>query len=503
MYIGLFILLISLVGSIGTYAWFTWSSTDNTSVTLSIGELADVTFNTGPDIKVDNLSPVYNYTDGVYTTFNITNRDTTSNLLYTVKLNITSIDTELQDKTFKYVLLENDKIVGRGNFENAQSDTTLTLYTGVLDKGVSSNNTTSTYKLYFYIDGNEENNPNMMNKSLIGKIDVSLEGGVSISLDKYITNLYNKTNKSTVVNNSITYNYASSESLMNDRLGGIITSLDGGNIRYYGASPNNYIYFNCTDYSNQTSNTCELWRIIGVFDGKVKIVRDGLIGNLSWDTSESTVNSGSGVNEWNDADLMKLLNPGYESESIGGSLYYNGKSGQYYYGGNNGTTSIIDFSKLGIKNDTTRNMIADVNWSLGGFSSSSIYSNQVYQYERGDTVYSGRSTMWTGKIALMYLSDYGYAADFDKCDKELIEYNDSACTSNNWLFLSGYYFHLLSPNSYNPDVVWGINDTGRSSTEGYVASNTISVRPSLYLISDISMTSGNGSKSNPYKLSGN
>ena len=90
MYIGLFILLVSTVGSIGTYAWFTWSSTNNTSVTLSIGELADVTYITGPDIKVNNLSPVYNYTDGVYTTFNITNRDTTSNLLYTVKLNLTS-----------------------------------------------------------------------------------------------------------------------------------------------------------------------------------------------------------------------------------------------------------------------------------------------------------------------------------------------------------------------------------------------------------------------------
>ena len=44
MYIGIFILLISLVGSAGTYAWFTWISPSNTSVTLSIGNLADVTF---------------------------------------------------------------------------------------------------------------------------------------------------------------------------------------------------------------------------------------------------------------------------------------------------------------------------------------------------------------------------------------------------------------------------------------------------------------------------
>ena len=197
---------------------------------------------------------------------------------------------------------------------------------------------------------------------------------------------------------------------------------------------------------------------------------------------------------------MKLLNPGYESESIGGSLYYNGKSGQYYYGINNGTANTINFSSLGIKNDTTRNMVADVNWSLGGFSSSSIYSNQVYQYERGTNVYSGRKTNWTGKVALMYLSDYGYATDFNKCNKKLVEYNDSSCTSNNWLFVNGYYFRLLSPNSNFPDVVWGINDTGRSSTDGYSCSNTISVRPALYLKNGISKFDGDGSKNNPYKI---
>ena len=209
MYIGLFILLVSTVGSIGTYAYFTWSSTNNTSVTLSIGELADVTFNTGPDIKVDNLSPVYNYTDGVYTTFNITNRDTTSNLLYTVKLNITSIDTELQDKTFKYVLLENDKIVSQDNFENAQNNTTLTLYTGELDKATLSKNVTSSYKLYFYIDGNEENNPNMMNKSLIGKIDVSVEENQKIEISSD-----NSTLSIDKINNAKSYNIYSNDELL-------------------------------------------------------------------------------------------------------------------------------------------------------------------------------------------------------------------------------------------------------------------------------------------------
>ena len=52
---------------------------------------------------------------------------------------------------------------------------------------------------------------------------------------------------STVTNNSITYQYDTTHSLMKDI---------GGNIRYYGASPNNYIYFNCSNYSNQSSSTC-------------------------------------------------------------------------------------------------------------------------------------------------------------------------------------------------------------------------------------------------------
>ena len=321
-----------------------------------------------------------------------------------------------------------------------------------------------------------------------------------VNLVRYISELYNNSSKTIVTNNDIDYNYATSVYLMNDRLGGITSSLDGGNIRYYGSNPSNYIYFNCSDYSNQTSNNCELWRIIGVFDGKVKIVRNSIIGNLSWDSSASTVNAGHGVNEWNDADLMKVLNPGYESLTIGGSLYYNGKDGQYYFGNNNGTNNNINFINLGIKNDITRNMIANVNWSLGGFSSSSIYSNQVYQYERGTNVYSGRKINWTGKVALMYLSDYGYATDFNNCNKMLNAYNDVGCTSNNWLFVNGYYFHLLSPNSNFSDLVWGINYTGKSSTDGYTCSNTISVRPVLYLKNDISKFDGDGSKNNPYRI---
>ena len=337
------------------------------------------------------------------------------------------------------------------------------------------------------------------------------------TIAKHITNLYTNASKSTVTNNSITYNYASSESLMNDRLGGTTTSLDGGNIRYYGASPNNYIYFNCTDYSNQTSDTCEKWRIIGVFNGNVKIIRNESIGSYSWDTSASSINSGNGVNEWSQADLMKLLNPGYESESVGGSLYYNKSSGSCYNGQSNATTS-CDFTSIGIKNDITKSKIIKINWYFGGASSSGIYSNQAYQYERENNAVSNpsdgitRTTKWNGLIGLISSSDYGYATDFNKCTQNLYNYDSStdsyACRTNDWLFeittSSGTNMGwLLSPDSNNVYYVWHINSTGfiRYGYDKYYTNYTMNVNPTLYLKSEETIVEGTtGTIDNPYKL---
>ena len=329
-----------------------------------------------------------------------------------------------------------------------------------------------------------------------------------ISLAKYITNLYANASKSTVTNNSITYNYATSESLMNDRLGGTTSSLDGGNIRYYGASPKNYVYFNCETYP---STNCELWRIIGVFDGKIKLMRNESIGNYSWDTSASSVNSGYGVNEWSQADLMKLLNPGHESESVGGSLYYNSKSKTCYNRNNNATTS-CNFTSTGIKNDTTRNMIAETTWNLGGWNSSDIFSNVMYEKERGATTVSNssdgitRATTWTGKIALPYPSDYGFATDLSKCSQTLSNYYSStdsyACRSNDWMysiFKTNTFNWLLTPLSGNANNAFNVYSAGyvNKNTSVYGANG---VAPVLYLGSDQDIVAGDGSQSNPYQL---
>ena len=168
MMFGVILLLISLVGSLGTYAWFTWKSTNNTSLTMTIGKLADVIFTSGNNISTSTLSPVYNYTDGEKTTFSINNKDTTGTTIdYAVKLNITSIATELKSADLKYVLLKNNTIVQEGDFSTISTGST-TIYSD----SISTSGTTN-FTFYLYIDGNSENNLNMMNKSLVGTITVS------------------------------------------------------------------------------------------------------------------------------------------------------------------------------------------------------------------------------------------------------------------------------------------------------------------------------------------
>ena len=333
------------------------------------------------------------------------------------------------------------------------------------------------------------------NQSLPGNV-------VNQNAAAYITNLYKVSDKETVTNNSITYNTVPSRSLMNDRKGGT-TSLDNGNVRYYGANPNNYVYFNCSNYSNQSSSTCEVWRIIGVFDGKLKLIRNSSIGSFSWDNKNTSTGaeSAAGKNNWSDARLMKLLNPDYEAESIGGSLYYNARSGKCYAGRNNATVS-CNFTSTGIKNDETRNLIAETSWGLGGWNDSVVYSDFMYGKERGTSVYNGHSTSWNGKIALPYPSDFGYSADFSTCTTHIGDYDN--CPSSSWMLtLMGTTANslLLTPFSDDGSSIWGIMPPGYATSDDFAAYGNENIFPTLYLKSDIGIGSGDGSSSSPYTLS--
>ena len=372
MIFSLVVLVIAVIVS-GTYAYYVWttSDSDTTKIVAGIGA-ATVTFDGGSDINA-NLRPVSDKSKGIIK--NISVKGDTTGLVFNMYLDITSIDTGLKDESFRYELYKGTTKVKEGNF----SDSYLTSNTVTCTKNntnhivLLTNESISTsktqYTLYIWIDGANYTNPNtMMNKTFSFKLHADGEGAVmkGYTAADYITDLYTEAAKVTATNNSITYNTAPSVSLMNDRLGGTTTDLDGGNIRYYGANPNNYIYFNCSDYSNQTSSTCETWRIIGVFDGKLKLIRGSQIGKYSWDNKNTSTGAenDAGKNDWTTARLMKLLNPSnyYKVDSndnnLGQSLYYNSASGKCYSGQNNATvdcdfTSTAFFIPVLVKSQST------------------------------------------------------------------------------------------------------------------------------------------------------
>ena len=268
------------------------------------------------------------------------------------------------------------------------------------------------------------------------------------------------------------------------------------NLRYVGASPKNYITFND-----------ETWRIIGIFNvyntetGKyeklTKIIRNESLGNYSWDTTDSTINNGDGINEWSQADLMTELNTDYINTNLtsGTTYWYNDK--------NNAKNGSYDYSK-NIKS-TSIEQIANVRWNLGG-ASSSAGALSSYTQERGTTHVSNpadgvtRTNTWDGKIGLMYPSDYGYASPNIACRNQMNSSINNVynCKNDNWLF-NGAWEWTFSPYYNNITNTRSIYSDGRVYVSG--ARNGHAVRPALFLKSDVVITGGTGDEKDPYTVS--
>ena len=259
------------------------------------------------------------------------------------------------------------------------------------------------------------------------------------------------------------------------------------NLRYIGANPNNYVRFNN-----------ELWRIVGSFANisngttsskRIKLVKNGYAyTGTAFDSNNS--------NDYSTSTIKTTLN----------GTYYNGL-----------TTD-------------AKNMIEDAAWNIGGFDptwNASTGSNAAnfYAAERSSTVYSGHATTWTGKIGLMYPSDYLYATSGSSSVSRTTCLSTSAyssnsnwynwtgtlgdsrnggpCAQNDYLFDSSHWQWTITPYSGTSYSVFGVFYNGRVHYS--VASNVNSlcrVHPAAFLKSSISISGGSGTASDPYTLTG-
>ena len=239
-------------------------------------------------------------------------------------------------------------------------------------------------------------------------------------------------------------------------------SLDNGagdnSYRYAGASDsvNNYI---CLGSEETACPDANLFRIIGVFGDKTKVIRAKSVGNKEWNTSDD--------NTWSSSSLNTYLNGTY-------------------------------LTSLG----TLADKIATTMWKVGGNSWDNIggvVPATAYQYEVGS---SASSTTVNEKIGLMYVSDYYYSASPSAWT--LVGYNSSDATKDyraakttNWLYLGSYEW-TISRDSDSTVTALGVGGTGRVSGDLVAVSGV--ARPSFNLESSVKYVSGSGSMSDPVSV---
>ena len=235
----------------------------------------------------------------------------------------------------------------------------------------------------------------------------------------------------------------------------LANSAGDNSYRYAGASANvnNYVCFG-SDASTCPSDN--LYRIIGVFDDEVKLIKNTSLGNYYWSGSSSNTS-----NTWSSSTL--------NTETLNGT-YLSGLS------------------------STWQNKIATTNWKVGGMAwSTTNTAKQYYDREIGS---SSSSTTYSAKIGLMYVSDYGFAASNSYWETALYGYNNSTLRSNNWMYLGSDEWTISRYSDYS----FSAFRVSSGSVNDYLVNYSYSVRPVFYLTSSTTYVSGSGTSSDPIRI---
>jgi len=291
------------------------------------------------------------------------------------------------------------------------------------------------------------------------------EWNITVTFVNYNANQTGNAGKSFNAKLIIQQESQSNQTLLADYVISQYTGTQGDNALYYhnstltnGAGDNSYRYAGASDSVNNyiclgsDATTCpdaNLFRIIGVFGDQTKVIRAKSVGNQKWDTNNS--------NTWASSSLNTYLNGTY-------------------------------LTSLG----TLAEKIATTTWKVGGGAYANISQSvpkTAYQYEVGS---SASTTTVDKKIGLMYVSDYGYAADQSGWTTKLSSYSSN--TSKNWLYLGSYEW-TISRDSGTTNYAFYVRGTG--SVDVYSATISYAVRPSFNLESSVKYVSGSGSMSDP------
>ena len=238
--------------------------------------------------------------------------------------------------------------------------------------------------------------------------------------------------------------------------------------------------------------TENLYRIIGVFNNQVKLVK--------WDYAKSSLLG-------TDGDFSQEYTSNYFSGEQGESP----SSNSLYKWNNAGTNtwSESNLNKINLNTNFVNNIgtawankIATTTWKVGGGTYANIENSvpkTAYQYEVGS---SASTPPYEAKIGLMYVTDYYYSASPSAWT--LVGYNSSDATKDykfskgeNWLYGGGWDWTIsrYSDHSHNAFYV-----RGDGLVHNLSVSNYSGARPSFSLLSSTTYVSGSGTQSDPIRI---
>ena len=323
-------------------------------------------------------------------------------------------------------------------------------------------------------------------------IDQSTNFGNSMKVNVYITKNEKKPTVADVCSNGQTLSSCiiamdGNDDTLYHHTSSLANGAGDNSYRYAGASEsvNNFVCFGSTETPCPTDN---LYRIIGVFEDKVKLIK--------YDYATSTLLGTDGD---------------YSGSDTPDTNYYKGSlsSIDTYYWNNvtkKNTWSESNLNKINLNTNfinnigsTWANKIATTTWKVGGNTFDNIGSSVPSIAYQNEIVAPAENTTYDAKIGLMYVSDYGFAASPSAWTTTLYNYdgNDAKGTSIktiNWMYM-GYYDWMVSrysDNSYRAFFVYVIGSVLGSAVRG-----SRGVRPSFNLLSSITYVSGSGSAVDP------
>ena len=262
--------------------------------------------------------------------------------------------------------------------------------------------------------------------------------------------------------------------------------------RYAGSSDttNNFVCFGY-DSKDGSCPTDNLYRIIGVFENQVKLIK------YDYALSALLGTDGCAAMPYSKTDNVGVSKG--ENTNIYAYHWYTSYLPSNDWQGSCLNETNLNTNFLNNIGDKWANMIYINNWKIGGNYRSNIYRIPSVVYE--SEILSSRTT-YDAKVGLMYISDYGFAAAptawntllYNKSTND--DYSNSDIISVNWMYM-GLMEWTITPSIDTNIGVFSIMPYGHINGDRNSYKNHFAIRPTFYLNPNVTYVSGSGKKTEP------